>query len=83
MVPADQSPTNQPNAGMAFSPRAVRKERIRIGAANYQKQKRGTASFGKRYAITCLNALTNDSISDFFPIAKRMWFGKAGNKRPT
>jgi hypothetical protein len=28
-----------------------------------------------RYAITSLNAATNDSISDFLPIVKRMWFG--------
>src|SRR5207253_3341687 len=33
--------------------------------------------------ITCLNALTNDSISECLPIVNLMWFGRAGNKRPT
>ena len=36
-----------------------------------------------RYAVTCLKALTKLSISDFFPIVRRMWFGRAGNNRPT
>src|SRR6266404_9868987 len=36
-----------------------------------------------RYAITCLNAFRNDSISDFLPIVTRMWFGTGGNSRPT
>ena len=35
------------------------------------------------YAVTCLKALTKLSISVFFPIVRRMWFGRAGNNRPT
>ena len=33
-----------------------------------------------RYAITCLNALKKHSISAFFPIVRRMWFGKSGEQ---
>ena len=50
----------------------------------------GTIQFGRRQrgalhyaAMTFLNADMKASISACFPIVNRMWFGYAGNKRPT